>query len=58
MQTLWAMLLVGTQVAAMAASIDVSQPRPIGKGTAVVLRALESRDLAAGTPAARRLFSG
>lgn len=44
MQTLWAMLLVGTQVAATAASIDASQPRPIGKGTAVVLRALESRE--------------
>lgn len=43
-QAVWAVLLVGTQVATMAASIDASQPRPIGKGTAVVLRAQESRE--------------
>lgn len=43
-QTWWAVLLVGTQVAATAASIDASPPRPIGKGTAVVLRAEASRE--------------
>jgi len=40
----WAVLLVGTHAAATAASIDVSSSRPIGKGTAVVLRPESSRE--------------
>lgn len=36
--------VVGLHATATAASIDVSLPRPIGKGTAVVLRSEESRE--------------
>lgn len=36
--SLWAAMLLGSQVASAAPTIDASTPRPVGKGTAVVLR--------------------
>lgn len=41
-RAIWTSLLVGSHVVATAASIDVSSPRAVGKGTAVVIRVAEA----------------
>lgn len=43
-RAIWTSLLVGSHVAAAAAAIDVSPPRAVGKGTAVVLRVADAAE--------------
>lgn len=49
MITMWLATFVGAHVAAAASPIDISAPQPVGKGTAVVLRAGGPADLGRST---------